>query len=164
MSDLNAEPTTTTSNSSISNSNSNKRQRLSSTGEYNTKVPVPVQAGSPVGSMVAGMTMTTNTNRNHGIAAVTGLERTTTTATTIATRTTPQLPTFDQLAKELCKIVDTDHYFRNDAKGALANISRWGYADDDDDNSDTSTFKSDFSEFGGIQRVLLFVQHNQSDP
>ena len=73
------------------------------------------------------------------------------------------LPTFDKLAKELCKIVDTDHYSRDDAKRALANISRWGYAGDDD-NSDNSIFLSDFSELGGIQRVLLFLQHNQNDP
>ena len=184
MSDLIEEPTTTTttSNSSISNSNSNsnKRQRLSSTGEYNQKVPVQ---GSPVGSMAAGMTIATNTNRSrhHGIAAVTGLERTTTTAFTTATsRTTKHtttrhtLPTLDQLAQELCKIVDTTHYSRTDAKRALANISRWGYTGDEDDdedaanshnsNSTTHSFLRDFSELGGIQRVLLFLQHNQRDP
>jgi len=118
----------------VNASTSNKRQRLSSTGDYNKK---GVQ-GSPVGSM-AGIAMATRSR----------------------SRSPSLLPTFEKLAKELCKIVDTDHHSRNDAKRALANVSRWGYTGDDNPNS---TFLSDLSELGGIQLVLLFLKNNQSDP
>jgi len=67
-------------------------------------------------------------------------------------------PTYEELSKELCKIVDTDHYSRNDAIQALSNICQWGgYSDD-------KAFLSDFLELGGIQRVLIYLKNNKGDP
>ena len=56
-------------------------------------------------------------------------------------RLTPPLPTFEELAKQLCKIVDTDHYSREEAKRTLVYLYRWGY-------TDVAQFLSNFSELG----------------
>lgn len=71
---------------------------------------------------------------------------------------TASRPTFEELSKELCKIVDTDHYSRNEAIQALSNLCQWGgYSDD-------KVFLSDLLELGGIQRVLIYLKNNKGDP
>ena len=108
----------------VSNNNTNKRQRLSTMGEYSTtttggmvhySMPSP---HSPVGQSLSATFMTPDRDR-----------------------LTPPLPTFEELAKQLCKIVDTDHYSREEAKRTLVYLYRWGY-------TDVAQFLSDFSELG----------------
>ena len=136
-----SEETTTTTNS---NSNSNKRQKV---------------RGSPVGSMArttSPRSFVISTPNNHG-AAIRDDDRSGRTTSPTSTSTSLQLPTFEELSKVLCAIVDTDHYSRDDAINALKNLARWGY-------TDNITFLSDFSELGGIQRVLLYLKNNKVDP
>jgi hypothetical protein len=143
MSDIEETTTITT--------NSNKRQKV---------------RGSPVGSMARATSpprsLVISTANNHG-ATISDHDRSGSTTTTSPTRSTStsiaslQIPTFEELSKVLCAIVDTDHYSRDDAIHALKNLARWGYTDD-------ITFLSNFSELGGIQRVLLYLKNNKVDP
>lgn len=66
-------------------------------------------------------------------------------------------PTFDELSTELCKIVDTVHYSRQEAITTLTNLCQWGYTDD-------PVFLEELLELGGIQRVLLYLKNNLEDP
>jgi hypothetical protein len=124
---------------------SNKRQKL---------------RGSPVGSMARTTTSPSSfvisTANNHG-AAISDDDRSGRTTSPTSTSTSLQLPTFEELSKVLCAIVDTDHFSRDDAIHALKNLARWGYTDD-------ITYLSDFSELGGIQRVLIYLKNNKVDP
>jgi hypothetical protein len=145
MSDIEEETTTVTT------TDSNKRQK--------------VRGSSPVGSMARTKTSSPrsfviSTANNHGatITTISDDDRSgRTSPTTSPTSSLLQLPTFEELSKVLCAIVDTDHYSRNDAIHALKNLARWGY-------SDNLTFLSNFSELGGIQRVLLYLKNNKMDP
>ena len=110
----------------VSNNNTNKRQRLSTMGEYSTtttgmvhySMPSPHSPVGPVAQSMAATFMTPDRDR-----------------------LTPPLPTFEELAKQLCKIVDTDHYSREEAKRTLVYLYRWGY-------TDVAQFLSNFSELG----------------
>jgi hypothetical protein len=145
MSDIEEETTATTT------TDSNKRQKV---------------RGSPVGSMARTTTSSSprsfviSTTNNHVATTISDDDdRSGRTSPTTSTSTSSllQLPTFEELSKVLCAIVDTDHYSRNDAIHALKNLARWGY-------SDNITFLSNFSELGGIQRVLLYLKNNKVDP
>ncbi|OEU11803.1 hypothetical protein FRACYDRAFT_244927 [Fragilariopsis cylindrus CCMP1102] len=61
-----------------------------------------------------------------------------------------ELPTSIELSKELCKIVDTDHYSRDESLCALKNLSMWSYTED-------SRFFKYFAFHGGIVKVLDFL-------
>jgi hypothetical protein len=61
-----------------------------------------------------------------------------------------ELPTSVELSKELCKIVDTDRYLRDDSLCALKKLGRWSYTED-------SKFLKDFAFYGGIVKVLDFL-------
>jgi hypothetical protein len=61
-----------------------------------------------------------------------------------------ELPASIELSKELCKIVDTDHYSRDESLCTLKNLSRWSYTED-------SRFLKYFAFHGGIVKVLDFL-------
>jgi hypothetical protein len=67
------------------------------------------------------------------------------------------LPTKDELKKELYKLVDTDHFSRDEALQALHRIIEWHDIDDDDN------FRDCFNNYAGLQIVLDFVEKFSND-
>ncbi|OEU08671.1 hypothetical protein FRACYDRAFT_249572 [Fragilariopsis cylindrus CCMP1102] len=67
-----------------------------------------------------------------------------------------ELPTTDQLSRELCKIVDVVHYSRDESLRALDNLYTWASKGDND------SLKS-FHIYGGIVKVLDFLKATMND-
>ncbi|OEU08577.1 hypothetical protein FRACYDRAFT_264496 [Fragilariopsis cylindrus CCMP1102] len=71
------------------------------------------------------------------------------------------LPTKDELKKELYKLVDTDHYSRDESLQALHRFLQWNSIRDT--YSDNLQFNDYFYEYAGLQIVLDFVEKFSND-
>jgi len=67
-----------------------------------------------------------------------------------------ELPTSTELSKELCKIVDTDHYSRDDCLCTLKKLDKWASTQD-------SNFLKNFAFHGVIVKVFEFINRILDD-
>jgi hypothetical protein len=72
-----------------------------------------------------------------------------------------RLPTKEELKKELYKLVDTDHFSRDESLQALHRIDQWN--DINDNYNDGLYFRDYFYNYGGLQIVLDFVENFSND-
>jgi hypothetical protein len=77
-------------------------------------------------------------------------------AVAATTNNDDELPTTDQLSRELCKIVDVVHYSREESLRALKNLFKWAFIGDND-------FLKSFHTYGGIVKVLDFLKATMND-